>query len=688
MDTPINPPIATGPLGDDLPAYVANGLVGLRVRDLPLTPGMTLVAGFAGDHPSRGIESAASAPYPLAGDLAINGVTLSQAQQQVKLVDQAYDFSCGELTSRFEFVVGEVRAELTLLTFCSHDAPSLVCQEILLKVSTACDVELTASVDATGIAGDLVTARRDTPAEPEPSCDGWLLWNSLGARGSCGIAYVTELLGVEGQADRPAWREHRLATIWSFRAGSGQAYRLRQIVSLVPSVVHPRPDEQAVRLVAHAREEGFDQLRATNRETWKDLWRGRIRLVGAPERWQALTDAAVYYLLSSTHPASPASTSIFGLATWRNYHYYYGHVMWDMETFCVPPLTLLEPAAAKSLLDYRVRCLPGARDNARMRGRHGAQFPWESAPSTGHEASPLPGRAAWHEDHVTPDVARAFAFYTDVTGDARFGREKAWPVLAGVAEWLTCRVTETPRGFEVKSSMGIAERDVAVDNPAYMNMVSAVVLRDAVAMAERLAIEPDEAWSRVAGGLVLPMRDGRVISHDGYRVNESKGATPDPLMGVFPLQAGLAPDVAAKTLQEYLSRADEYLGSPMLSALYATWAARTGDRRLTARMAEEGYGKFVRGRFLQTLEYRSDRFPEQPQAGPFYANIGGFLSGLLLGLPGLEPDGGAPENWARHPVVLPSGWTAIEADRLWIRGRAARLRARHGARRSELSPSG
>jgi trehalose/maltose hydrolase-like predicted phosphorylase len=356
-----------------------------------------------------------------------------------------------------------------------------------------------------------------------------------------------------------------------------------------------------------------------------------------------------------------------------------------LETFCVPPLTLLEPLAARSLLDYRARCLPGAEGNARMRGRHGLQFPWESAPSTGHEAAPLPGRASWHEDHVTPDVARAFAFYAHVTGDGRFRREKAWPVLAGVADWLTCRVSETPRGFEVKQSMGIAEREQAVDNPAYMNMVSVAALRDAIETADSLGLTPDEAWGRIADGLALPLRDGQVVSHDGYRANETKGATPDPLMGIFPLQARLTPEIQARTLAYYLGRADEYLGSPMLSALYATWAARAGDRQLSARMMDEGYGKFLSGRFLQTLEYRPDVFPEQPQAGPFCANIGAFLSGLLLGLPGLEPDAGPPADWGRHPVVLPAGWDAIEVDRLWVRGRPARLRARHGARQSELA---
>jgi hypothetical protein len=47
----------------------------------------------------------------------------------------------------------------------------------------------------------------------------------------------------------------------------------------------------------------------------------------------------------------------------------------------------------------------------------------------------------------------------------------------------------------------------------------------------------------------------------------------------------------------------------MLSALYGVWAARTGSRRLSLEMLERGYGGFITGGFMQTLEYRKDVFP-------------------------------------------------------------------------------
>jgi trehalose/maltose hydrolase-like predicted phosphorylase len=442
--------------------------------------------------------------------------------------------------------------------------------------------------------------------------------------------------------------------------------------------MHARPDEQAGRMVAKARHDGFDAIRAENRAVWDELWKGRIRLVGAEPRWQALADAAFFYLNSSVHASSCASTSIFGLAIWHDYHYYYGHVMWDIEAFAVPVLTLVQPQAAASLLEYRFRNLAGARTNAQIMGRTGVQFPWESSPAMGQEAAPLPGTAAWHEDHVSLDVARAFALFADATGQGEFRRQQAWPVLSGVADWIVSRVHKTSDGYEIRASMGIAEREQPVDNAAFTNMAAVVVLEDATRIGQRLGYAVDPRWEEIAKTMVMPRRDKVIVSHDGYRKTEEKGATPDPLMGVWPFGYRLSAEEEKATLDFYLAQADPYVGSPMLSALYGAWATRAGDRDLALRLLDEGYGKFESGRFSQILEYRPDRFPEQPRAGPFFANMGGFLSGLLLGMPRLEPGEGDPETWAKAPVILPAGWEAIQIDRLWVRGRPMRLEARHG----------
>lgn len=683
---PLNPPDAVATDRYELPAYLANGLIGLRVIETPLGGGVCMLNGFVGEHPQMRIEASARAPFPLGGDLRLNGVRMSHAHHLLSEPRQAYDFASGELVTSGVFRTAEAAARVEVLIFCSRQMPTIVCQEIRLTVDAPCHIQVSAGLDSRGVYGreDRLIVERERVEEAE--IDAGLRWFSQGDVAWCGLAYVTELLGAEPESRDLDRREHLLETAYAFRARPGRSYRLRQITSVISHGEHTQPELQAARLVALAARCGFDTLRAENRAAWDELWKGRIRLVGAGPRWQALADAAVFYLTSSTHPSALASTSIFGLAAWPDYHYYYGHVMWDIETFVVPPVSLLQPSAAAPMLDYRFRHLQSARFNAALFGRRGLQFPWESGRSTGEESAPLPGSASWHEDHVSLDVARAFAFYADVTGDERFLRERAAPVLAGVADWIESRVTKTARGYEILRSMGVAERLQPSDNAAFVNMAAKVAMADAVRLCRAAGFPVKSAWSEIAAGLYLPTRDGAVISHDGYRVNEEKGATPDPLLGVFPVGCELEEAQVQATLDFYLPLADEYVGSPMLSALYGAWAARTGDRRRALRLLEEGYGKFIEGRFLQTLEYRPDRFPEQPMAGPFFANIGGFLMGLLMGFPGLEPDGGEPQGWVRRDTVLPAGWEAIECDRLWIRGRPMRLIARHGER-ARLEPA-
>ena len=679
MSAPINPDTVRGSGRRELPAYVSNGLIGLRVRELPLTTGMTLVSGYSGQHYERQIEAAAVAPYPIAGDIALDGVWLSDVPQQATNLEQDYDFSSGELTTRFEFRAGGRLAKVEVITFCSRQDPTLVCQEVSVSVDAACALGLRATIDASGADGRALRHDRLTPGEPEAATDGTLLWESAGGLSTCGLALVTQVTGAgEIAPSRPPLRDHRLVSEYGLRARAGRTVRLRQIASVIPSAMHAMPDQQAARLAAKARFDGFEAIRKGNRAVWDELWKGRIRVEGASRHWQALIDAAFFYLNCSVHPSAPASTSIFGLATWHDYHYYFGHVMWDIEAFAVPPLSVLQPTAAEALLAYRADKLPAARRNAQLLGRRGLQFPWESAPGSGEEAAPLPGTAAWHEDHVSLDVARAFALYADTTGDREYLRTRAWPVLVGVSEWLCTRVTKTAAGYAIKASMGIAERERPVDNAAFTNMGAVVVLRAAIKAAQTLGLDADPVWSRIAEGLEIPLRGNAVISHDAYRVDEEKGATPDPLMGLFPFGFPLDEAQERETLALYLGLAQDYIGSPMLSALYGAWAARAGDRCLALRLLDEGYGQFCVGRFLQTLEYRADRFPEQPQAGPFFANIGGFLTGLLFGFTGLEPGSDDPQAWMRRPVNLPAGWSAIEVERLWIRGQPMALSARQG----------
>ena len=245
MSNPINPPLARGSGRRELPAYVSNGVIGIRVRDLPFLAGMTLLSGYTGEHPERKIEAAAVAPYPLAADVAIDGVWLSDVPHQVRDLEQAYDFGSGELTTRFVFAAGGKSAAVEVVTFCSRADPTLACQQVTVTVDGACDLGLRAIVDAAGVDGRALRVTRNTPGEDEPAVDGALLWESAGGLSTCGVALVTELAAAgERELSRGPLSGNRLVSGYSVRARSGRPVRLTQMASIIPSVMHRTPDHQ------------------------------------------------------------------------------------------------------------------------------------------------------------------------------------------------------------------------------------------------------------------------------------------------------------------------------------------------------------------------------------------------------------------------------------------------------------
>jgi hypothetical protein len=676
---------AYGP--NTIPPYLGNGLIGLRCGPVPLLEGLCIVDGLAGTWPGDQVEGFARAPYPVAGDLGLDGETISRLPGAASLVEQSYDFSCGELRTRFRFRPREATAEVEVLTFCSRSLPTLVLQELQIEVDADCDLVVSAGVSPVGVAGRWLDRETSTPGSEEPVVDGDLRWETHGGLSTCGAAYVTDFVGGSGvQRSVEKWDELApLRTSYRLTAGPGDRYVLRQITALVASQFSHEPHRQAVRLAAMGHIRGWETLRHENRAEWAAIWKGRPLLLGAGEDWQRISDASFFYLHTSAHRSSHFSTSMFGLAYWPNYHYYRGQVMWDVESFAFPPLLLTAPDSAAALLDYRSRHILPADRNAAMNGYMGIQFPWASGQLTGDEVLRTSASLISFEQHVNMSVAHAFAQYVHATGDMDFLRERAWPVLEGVARWIASRLIKTDRGYELKSTLGFAEgRASPVDNDAYVNMAAAVVLREAAEAADRLSRADGCEWRRMAAEIFLPMRGSLVLNHDRFDELEGGvvGATPEALGGIYPFGFQLEPAVEKETIRFYLDRVDPYLGHPMFSAPLGVLAARVGDRALSAKLFREGFAEFINKPWWDANEFSLVRHPDKPIVGPFMANLGGFLGSCLFGLTGVRPGLEEPADWARRKVTMPEGWEGIEVERIWVRGRPAHLVALHGDERA------
>ncbi len=668
------------------PAYLANGLIGLRVGQIPLTGGTALVNSYIGKSPTKESDEYAAAPYPVGADIGVNGRYLSERPAAATFISQDYDMSCGELRSRFVYSFEDITATVDVLTLCNRRFPGVVQQEIGVAVNKPCDLVVQAHVDPRGLPGRLLDWYR-----PSHNTDGILHWQAPEGFSRIGAAYLATCCqeGVRKIRNDYAHERDLQLSRFAIAAEPGQRYVMRQLGSLVPSLMHGEPHLQAARLVEHANWYGFDDLRRRNRAAWEALWQSRVRLVGADPVWQELVDTSFFYLHSSVSPATPSSIAPFGLSQ----NGYAGHVFWDTETFMFPAVLLTAPAAAQAMVEYRARCVPQARFNAMLNGGTGLQFPWQSG-NHGYEVSSYytEGNA---ELHINVDIAFAMIQYVNATGDDIFFRQHAWPMVKGVADWIVATADKTSRGYEIHHVVGIAENFPDVNNNCTLNCLAIEILRAAGRWAERLGVKSGRKWRDVAENIFVPIHPDQrwILPHEGYvynpagenwaHINQNEAVyCIEAMMLSFPFGYSHSPEVDAATRKHYLKYLHTYMGMPMEAANCVVWACREGEREMALDFLEAGYSSRrvePYGMIGECAQFR----PGCPNEN-FVTAQGGLLTAFILGLGGLDIGPGEVREWAKHPIVLPGNWEAIEIDRLYAGEHPFRFRAEQGATKAAI----
>ena len=111
----------------------------------------------------------------------------------------------------------------------------------------------------------------------------------------------------------------------------------------------------------------------------------------------------------------------------------------------------------------------------------------------------------------------------------------------------------------------------------------------------------------------------------------------------------------------------------MLSALLPVYAARAGEPALARSCSRRGYGDFINEPFLEPDEYPRSR-TDRPRASPMFANLSGYLTGVLYGFTGLQLGPWQSRDLVRTPVSrCRRAGAAIHVERIWVRGGPASL---------------
>ncbi len=423
----------------------------------------------------------------------------------------------------------------------------------------------------------------------------------------------------------------------------GETLKFAVVGTMISSAHVPDAFNEAERLTIYAALEGLSRLERKHYDSWEELWTSDILIEGDPKAQRDIR-SMLYHLYSFTRKGTAYSMSPMGLSGLG----YNGHAFWDTEIWMYPPLLMLQPEIAKSLLEYRWNMLEQAKANAFSHGYEGAMFPWESA-ATGQEETPVWALTGPFQHHITADIGWAYWKYFQVTKDKDWLASRGYPMLKEVADFWLSRVEKNGKGqFEIKNVIGANEYLENVDNNAYTNGMAITVLKYATAAANELEMSPDPMWEEVANNIPIEkFENGVTRENSTYNGEMIKQA--DVNLLAFPLEIVNDPESIKKDLSYYENKMDPN-GPAMGFSVLATLYAKLGN-------SSEAYKIFTQSYSPNGLPPFNVLAETAGGTNPYFATgAGGTLQVVLSGFGGLKV---TDEGIVQQKPILPKSWKKL-----------------------------
>ena len=467
--------------------------------------------------------------------------------------------------------------------------------------------------------------------------------------GSQKVAASTSFVFEEDLHSQPGvihedWDYSRHLAMFSKKLKAGQKYKFALVASACATEHFEDPHNEAERLTIFAALEGADRLKMFHEKAWEKLWESEIIIEGAPEDQLAVRNC-IYHLYAFVRAGSGYSMSPMGLSGLG----YNGHVFWDTELWMYPPLLVLQPDIARSLIEYRINRLEAARKNAWAHGYEGAMFPWESA-ADGSEQTPVWALTGPFQHHISACVAWSAWKYYQVTKDKAWLKEKGFPLLKEVATFWCSRVERNgPGAYDIKNVIGANEFQENIDNNAFTNAIAKLVLQYTTQAASILDEKADPDWDHVAENIpIIKFKDGVTrenTTYDGVTIKQA-----DVNLLAHPLNYYRDDEQIRKDLDYYVGRYDvngPAMGFCILSTLYS----RFDEMDKAYNYFEKSFRPNEVPPFGVISETRNGNNPY------FITGAGGMLQAVMFGFGGLEiNDDGVVEKGKK----IPKEWSGLE----------------------------
>jgi kojibiose phosphorylase len=464
----------------------------------------TYVPGVCGPHPLLNDELI-NLPWPLGLAPVVDDERLDVEHGTIEAYRRELRLDTAELrrSLRWRTKLGQL-ISVSFERFVSAARPHLCVQRLRVSADRAARLTVEATLDADVRTNGYNHFAEVALSEPAP--------NAIACHVQTDADDTVELLTrVSGPVG--SWRfdaAQRAATLRSSTAlPAGRELSVEKRSAVVTS--RDQPPRTAADCLADVADLSFDELHAEHAEVWRQRWEQCDVVVEGDERSQRALRLALYHLLRA-HPGADARAAIDG----KGYagEAYWGRYFWDSEMFLLPFYLYTDPPRARTLVDFRVNTLAGARENARRYGYGGARYAWESN-TVGRECCPN-WQYADHEVHVTADVVYGLAHCAHGTADESHLRGDAARVIVETARYWMQRLDWRP-GEDRPSLLGVMGPDEYTpisNNNAYTNRLVKFALQLAAEVGEAggASIAEREAFTRAADGLPIPRgEDGRLV---------------------------------------------------------------------------------------------------------------------------------------------------------------------------------
>lgn len=266
-----------------------------------------------------------------------------------------------------------------------------------------------------------------------------------------------------------------------------------------------KPLEQTQETLTNQFDKGYNALRKDHQHAWNALWAISDILIEGDDDAQHALRYSIYHLMILT-PDKDKSIPARGLSG----QVYKGAIFWDTEIFMLPFFLHTNPRAAKALIDYRIKTLPGAQAKAKHYGFEGAFYAWESHENGQDVCSDFNitdvftnrDVRTYFKDkqiHISGDIVYAMWHYVNHTNDTSILLNGGADVIFEVARFYLSylKYDFTTDVYEALDVVGPDEYHERVNNNAFTNKLIAYVFEIALKVASHLKTQSPTTYTKL-----------------------------------------------------------------------------------------------------------------------------------------------------------------------------------------------